>query len=260
MDQQIAVLKPTVQQTREALDQTRSMAEQGVATARELSDAQAAYDQAVAQLRIAQQARENATLTAPFRALIVQRFVERFENVQAGQPVVRLQDRSNVDVQVELPESVVARYQGDRPGQTRVQFAALPGRLLPVAVKEASAEADTTTGGYPVTFTLPQPEGVTLLPGMGATILLIPSEGERSGDVAVPLEAVFLDDALGRCVWRLAERDGGLVAERVPVKVVQLAGDVAIVSEGLEPGCRVATAGIHFLREGLVVRPMEQKP
>lgn len=257
MDQQIAVLKPTVEETERKLTLIQKAFESGVATANELSMAQAAYDRAAAELTIALQAKDDTTLRAPFDALIVQRFFEIFENVQAGQPVVRLQDISSVDIRVELPESIVARYRGDRPGKAAARFASLPGTSFDVTVKEASAEADKTTGGYPVTFTMPRPEEATILPGMGATIVLTPPEGP-SGGVAVPAQAVFVDEAQGRCVWRLTEKDQHFIAAKIPINVTALTDDVAIVSTGLQPGWRVATAGVHFLHEGQIVRLMEQ--
>ncbi len=258
MDQQIAVLEPTVRQTREKLESINELARQGAATVNEVAEAQAAYDKAVAQLEIARQAKNDATLLAPFQALIVQRFTERFENVQAQQPVVRLQDISSIDVRVELPESVVARSRADAAGLAEVRFASLPDQGFPVTVKEASAEADPTTGGYPVTYTLPRPGDLTVLPGMGATVLLIPRASDGTSDLAVPVEAVFVDDVLGRCVWQLQPQGQNFVARKVPVQVAQLQDDVAIVTEGLQAGWRVATAGIHFLSDRQVVRLLEE--
>lgn len=258
MEQKIAVLEPTVTLTTERLDQIRRLVEKGAATAGELADAQAAYDKAVAELRIAQQALADAVLAAPFDSLIVQRFYDLFENIQAGQPVVRLQDISSIDIRVELPESVVARHRGDRPGRAEARFAALAGRSFPVTVKEASAEANAVTGGYPVTYTMPAPEGATILPGMGATIVLIPSPSAESQNVSVPAQAIVVDATGGRWVWRLKEQGPVFVAAKVPVTVTELTGDQAIISEGLQDGWRVAVAGVHFLGEGQAVRLMEQ--
>lgn len=258
MDQQISVLEPMVKQTLWTLEQTRELIKQAAATATELSEAQNAYDQAAAQLEIARQARDDATLTAPFESLIVKRFFERFENVQPQQPVVRLQDISSVDIRVDLPESIVARHQGDRPGRSEVRFAAIPNKSYTVKVKEASAEADPTTGGYPVTFSMPRPEDATILPGMGATIILIPPTSGESKEVIVPAESIFVDDANGPCVWRLTGEGTQRQATKVPVKVARLTDDEAVVAEGLMPGWHVATAGVHFLSEGQVVRLMEQ--
>jgi RND family efflux transporter MFP subunit len=258
LDQQIAVLEPTVRQTREKLEAIKEVARQGAATVNEVADAQAAYDKAVAQLEIATQAKADATLKAPFDALIVQRFAERFENVQARQPVVRLQDISSIDVRVELPESIVARSRANRAGQADVRFASLPDQSFPVSVKEASGEADPTTGGYPVTYSLPRPENLTVLPGMGATIVLIPPESEQGSELAVPAEAVFVDDVQGRCVWQLQPDGQSFIARKTPVQIAKLQEDVAIVTEGLQAGWRVATAGIHFLSEGQVVRLLEE--
>ena len=97
-EQDVAALRPEAERTRQELDRIRSLAERGAASDKERQDAEVAYEAAVAQLAIAEQRLKDTVLRNPFDALVVQRFAENAENVQAGQPVVRLQDITAVDI------------------------------------------------------------------------------------------------------------------------------------------------------------------
>ena len=48
---------------------------------------------------------------------------------------------------------------------------------------------------------------------------------------------------------------GGNV-ERRPVKTGSVTGDSIVILEGLQPGDRIAVAGVPFLREGMKVRDL----
>ena len=140
---EIETLRPKLQQAGSRLERIERMVANNAATQAELIDARAARDAAAAQLDVAEQALEDATLRAPFEALIVARYVENFQNVRPTEPVVRLQDISELDIVVNLPESLVANYDRDRDAvQPHVIFPVRPELRFPATVKEASAEAD----------------------------------------------------------------------------------------------------------------------
>ncbi|MGF1635416.1 MAG: efflux RND transporter periplasmic adaptor subunit [Phycisphaerae bacterium] len=293
--QQVDVLEPQVAQARTTLERTREIATRNAVAPAELEQAQATFDALTAQLQIAKQAVSDTVLKAPFDGLVVARFVEPFQNVQAGTVVVRLQDVSVLDVAVDLPESVVASY---RPDEVReegrepvsVTFPVRPGYWYPLALKEASAEADPQTGTFRVTYTMPAPEDLTALPGLSATLRLPGRLGGEPGQVAVPMQAVFVDDAGRTNVWLLETSTGGgadeaggggevpgvagpvyvarkrevtlgseLAAAPAGASEAQTGSAYVVVSQGLLAGDRVATAGVAFLREGQAVRLMESR-
>src|SRR5262249_25280318 len=51
---------------------------------------------------------EDTTLRAPYDGVIAKRFVEPNQNVQAKAPVVKLQDVDEIDVVVDVPETIMA--------------------------------------------------------------------------------------------------------------------------------------------------------
>ncbi|NCC05925.1 MAG: efflux RND transporter periplasmic adaptor subunit, partial [Proteobacteria bacterium] len=75
-----------------------------------------AKDRATAEMESAQAALDAArdklgdtTLRAPFSGIVSRRHVENFQEVQAKEPIVSLDDISALEILVDLPESVVAR-------------------------------------------------------------------------------------------------------------------------------------------------------
>jgi multidrug efflux pump subunit AcrA (membrane-fusion protein) len=73
------------------------------------------------------------------------------------------------------------------------------------------------------------------------------------GRILVPVAAVFQQPSGGQVVWVVGAE--GRVAAR-PVRVGQATGGQLGILEGLEPGERIAVAGVSSLREGMQVRDL----
>lgn len=210
-----------------------------------------------ARLKEARSSLEDTTLRAPFSGIVAARYVENFEEVRAGFPIVSLQDISTIEVIAQVPERAVANSAGAASQlEISVTFTSLPGRTFPASYKSIAAEADPETQTYTVTVTMPQPEGVNIYSGMTAEITFegdIPGEAAPTG-ILLPSHAVFEAQDGRRCVW-VVDLDTWRVSRR-EVVVLRLTGDSIQISEGLEPGETIATAGVHYLREGMKVRPL----
>ncbi len=124
---------------------------------------------AEARANIATKALDDTHLRPPFTGVIANTFADRFENVQAKQSVLSLQDISSVEVEVSVPEKRVVRALEDK-GKFRfaATFDYLPDREFEVSVKEFSTEADPVTQTYTATFAMPAPDDVLIMPGMTA--------------------------------------------------------------------------------------------
>jgi multidrug efflux pump subunit AcrA (membrane-fusion protein) len=107
-----------------------------------------------------------------------------------------------------------------------------------------------------VTFSLPQPEGVNVLPGMTATVMRYPPPGEAV-EIVVPAIAIFADEAGSPHVW-IVDRASGTV-ERRSVRTGELSEtDSIVVLDGLVPGEDVAVSAVSQIRDGMTVRPVEE--
>ena len=225
---------------------------------------QADYDKAVARKEVtaaalerARKALDETKLRAPFDGVVAKRYVENFTDVRAKQPILSLQDNRALEIVVDVPEDVVALYRSDVPLDMEACFSALPGRSFPATVREFSAQADPITRTYQVVFALSGHEDVNLLPGMTAEVTLTPKGDDAQGKPVFTIPATALLETEGRTwVW-VIDPDTHAVHRRA-VQADRPVRDTVVVREGLTPGERIATAGIHHLEEGQVVQPVTE--
>jgi RND family efflux transporter MFP subunit len=236
------------------------------------------YDRMEAQFRSAEAALEQArnnlaytTLRAPFTGRIAQRLVENFEEVQARQPVFYLQGDQQLDVVIDLPETIIRQVRrGDAVAvdedvatseAARVKawatFNDHPELRLPLTLREVATRADTSTQTYRVTFSMPPPSAFTVLPGMTADVAVDFSPLLSGKNVFwLPAQAVQADASLAPQVW-VYDSESGTVSARA-VETGRLAEDRIQVLAGLEGGEEVVAVGAPYLSEGMRVRPLPQ--
>jgi RND family efflux transporter MFP subunit len=198
---------------------------------------------------------DDTTLTAPYDGVIAKRLVEENQNVKAKEPVVRFQDVDEIDVAVDVPESVMAAdLRSSDVVQLLAEFSGAPGLQFPVRLKEVAQQADPTTQTFRVRTGMKVPLGVNLLPGMTAAVTLTYRRADILGDrILVPVSAVSKDTAGKSATWVLGP---DLTVSRRPVKLGEVTGGRVEIVEGLQPGDRIAVAGVTHLREGMKVRDL----
>lgn len=197
-------------------------------------------------------------LKAPFLGYIATKYVDNYQEIRAKQAIVSLQDVSSVEVQINVPESIVA--QGKRRAVTTAsaEFASAPGKQFALSVKEFATAADPQTQTYRVTLIMPQPEEVLILPGMTANVLITRSAAsDRGGTITIPTVALFADDSGISHVW-VYDPDQQTLHRRKVVTGDLSGTDRIRISDGLQPGETIAIAGVSRLREGMRVRPLKE--
>jgi len=234
--------------------------ERGGLNQMEFSRLQTAVNLTLAEREVAQKALEDATLNAPFDGLVADIFVENFENIAAGAPVMRLQDISNVRLQVNIDPARKSLARLDDPGvRHSVSFDFLPGRAFDARVVEFTTQADPVTQTFLAIYQIAPPDDALILPGMSATLIERPvgAEGDSSRTLSVPVDSVATDASGASHVWSVGEpKDGVATVARVPVEVGEVLDDFIVIRSGLNPGQRIAAAGVHFLAQGQQVRPI----
>lgn len=240
------------------LERTRTLRQQNVTTQSELDSAIAAYDTAEAELRIRRKALEDTVLRAPFDGLVALRYVENHEHIKDKTPVVSLQNVCLIEVVFHVPERLMAEGGQEALQGPKVRFEAGSGDWLNAEVREVSASADSATRTYEVVVGLEAPENLYILPGMTAEVLLSLQTYANSGSHAtlVPIEAVYGGSDGNSYVWVIQEREGH--PEKVQVRMGGMRDNSVEVLSGLQPGQRVALAGLQHLSEEMVVRPMRE--
>ena len=196
----------------------------------------------------------DTTLKAPYDGVIAQRFVEVNQNVREKAPIVRFQDTQELDIVVDVPETVMANVRRSDIVQIVAQFSGAPGLQFPVQIREVAQNADPATQTFKVRVTMQAPTEINLLPGMTASVNLTYRRASILGSrLLVPISAVFKDDTGQQIVWIIGAE--GDVARR-PVKLGEAEGGEIEIRDGLQPGERIAVAGVTMLREGLKVRDL----
>ena len=198
---------------------------------------------------------QDATLRAPHDGVIAQRFVEPNQNVRAKQPIVRFQDVDEIDIAVDVPETLmVADIQSADFVQMTAELAGAPGVQFPVRIREVAQQADPTTQTYRMRVAMKVPPGVTVLPGMTATVALTYRRASILGEqILVPVSAVLKDPQGESVAWVIGKDE---VVQRRPVTLGAATGSAVEITDGLQPGDRIAVAGVRFLHDGMTVRDL----
>jgi membrane fusion protein, multidrug efflux system len=234
---------------------TRALGSGAVSVA-ERDQVRARYEVAAAELALAEKTLADTELRAPFAGRVARRLVENFQTVQAGQPILVLEDLSRLEVRIQLPEQDVVQLPpdvsmlGTSVGQ--VDFEALPGSTFPATVKELDTRADMRTSTYRVVLSLPRPDEGNILPGMSANFIPAYDVVTSRPVHLLPVEAVHGTPDGRAFVWLLNPK-GSTVEQRL-VRKGRLSGRQIEILEGLQAGDRLVTLGGASLADGMAVR------
>lgn len=236
------------------LARQRSLAERSVISQQQLDETETSYNLAKVTLEKAEQDLAYTKLHVPFDALVTRQLVENYTNVLPGQGIVRLQNVSEVRIQVSVPEKLLATASRERVQSITATFEFLPGREFPLEYREHQAEADSVTQTYIVELGMPRPENVQILPGMTARVNL--KLNQAQGDLWVPLSAVQNSADGSPFVWLINDDQS---VSRAPVELGRTDGSVVQITAGLQPSMKMVAAGGQHLYEGAKVRNYAQQ-
>ena len=237
------------------LESARQELKKGEAGSRkEDLDAQRAAIKALeAQLQNARNNLDYATLRAPFAGIIATRDVENFANIQAKEPVARLQRISRLDLEFDVPGSDVARFSRTNNPVVKAELDALPERVFSAQFVDFNTQADTATQTFRARVSIEPPSDTMILPGMTGTIRF---RAREAGEpvILIPFGAVASSSDGSSFVWAIED---GKVAQR-PVSVGETRQSSVVIESGLSDGDKIAIAGLHSLQEGMSVKPINK--
>lgn len=243
------------------LKRVKTLYERNIASQAELDEAVANARVAESAFNIAKTNLDNSELRAPFAGTVAKVFVKNFENIQAKQNILRLETRDLMDVVIQVPEKLVARVNKDTLYQPTVIFDGYPDKAYTLTIKEYDTQADPATLTYKVVFSLPVPEDFNLLAGMSGHVYIDISKitGNAESWHKIPAEAVFSDSQQGLAnnsyVWIYKDN----AVHKRQVEVGQMHRDGLEIRSGLNSGEQVVAAGVHYLKEGMQVRPWQKE-
>jgi RND family efflux transporter MFP subunit len=254
-------------QAQTTFERYKEIVERGAVSRQELDVRQRNYEVAQAELATARKALSDTRLVAPFSGQIGRRLVDNFVNVQAKEGVVILQDLTKLEVVISIPEQDWARARTNLTTEERtalirpvVSLSMIPDREFPARIKEVATVADPVTRTFEVIAVMDNPSDVTILPGMTASIIItVPEGGTSAGDdtaFSIPANAVLADAQGNSTVWKVDPTT--MTVSRANIQLGDMSGDQVRVLSGLNQGDRIATSGVHNLRDGMQVSELRQ--
>lgn len=196
---------------------------------------------------------EDTTLRAPFDGVVASRNVDNFTNVQANSVVAVLQNLETIDLQYDVPGVDVAMFGQTENVVTKARLDVAPDIEFDARLVEFATQADPTTQTFRARASIRYPENITVLPGMTGSIVASVQRNDVE-NFSIPETALAAGPDGSTFVW-VVTKGGNSVTKR-SVTPHELSGDAISVSGDLEAGDVVVTAGVSFLREGMVVNPI----
>lgn len=241
------------------LKRYKELAARNFISAAELHRRQATYDSAASKLEQAQANLRNqsnqtgyAVLTADADGVVTAVDTEVGQVVTPGQPVIRVAQTAEKEVAIGLPEDQVDMLRGI--SDVSIHTWSDPDRDLPGRVREISAAADPVTRTYPTRVSIPNPPA-DLRIGMTAVVSF--TRTGQASSIRIPLTALLQDKGANQ-VWIYEPgQGGGGTVKPVPVTLGDAQGNLIEVRQGLAPGQTIVTAGVHLLKPGQKVKPMQ---
>ena len=222
-----------------------------------LESARAQDIQARKQLENAEEDLSKTVLRAPFDGIISKVDVDSFTNVTAGSPVATIYSDTDFESSFTVSFDVVNRIAVGKPATVRL--ADDPSIVLAAHVSELGTRADTVSA-FPVVVSLDDTNPV-LKAGMAVEIALEFAVSRGIG-YTVPLTVLPMQGRLdvpdspttpaGVSLFVYDEATSTVQSQQVMIG--GLRDNELIVVEGLEPGDRVACAGVAYLRDGMEVK------
>jgi membrane fusion protein (multidrug efflux system) len=230
-----------------SVDKVRRLFEAGKISRQELLAAEALYEQALAQSRIADLRHDRAAVKAPFAGLVADRYVELGQLVAAGTPVARVIDPFTLKLQGSLTEEEVRWLREGAPTEVRLDGYDKP---LPGVVHWVGFEADPKNGKFKVEIHIDN-QDLALRAGVVGRAQVL--KQVHRNVLAVPRDAI-VSHRQGVSVY-VVEGDSAVVR---PVQLGPDQGLMVVVTEGLQAGEKLVVRGQRDLVPGVKVRVTEE--
>lgn len=233
---------------------------------KDYASAQSNEEVAKENLRSAKENLADSTLIAPYDGTVATVNIEPFTEISTGKPVITLQDTSNFEMHLLIPETLINTIKiGDN---AMVNISSLENTQIAGKISEISTK-NTDGNAYPIVITLAENDA-QLVTGMTALAYLNYGASTENPVFLIPTTAVDL---------RYISKDVGKPSSKAPVYIYHpneeqnnqgklelreitisdLRTNMLEVKEGLKEGEFVVVAGVNYLADGQIVKPWQQK-
>jgi len=252
-DAQLSSAKSDLQMNKAELDRYKSLLDSQLVSRSAYDIRLAQYQAAAAKVRQMQaQARvsgnqaDYTVLRAPSAGVIAQRLAEAGQVVAAGQPIFVLAADGDREVLISVPENALSQFKLGR--DLIVELWAAPGKRFPGKLRELSPAADPLTRTYAARVSF-QAQGVPVDIGQSARVYAAQTD---SAALTLPLSAIYSTDH-SPAVWVVQQGRAHLQ----PVRIGAYGETEVPVLAGIRANDWVVVAGVHLLREGMLLTPVD---
>jgi len=249
------------------LSRAKELVKTSYISASEFDQIRTSAQSAKAQLAGANNNLNYSTLRASFDGIIAKVYSKNHQEINAKEPIVRLHDLSQIQLIVNIPESIMIHLQKNAAqGEVNASFNSIKNHKFPLQFSEVSTLADEHSKTYEVIFTMEALAGYVILPGMTASVraqVALPNhEGEVQPSFYLPSHTV-LKDSQGNYVFVVNKHDVGVGRiSRKPVVIGNItaqgievfSGSKSDSTSSLQSGDHVVSAGMSKVTSGTLVK------
>ncbi len=200
---------------------------------------ESSLEAAAARLKESRRLLDEVVLRAPFSGTVTKVFIQPGEWAVAGQPAIELTGDGEIELLVQVPETMLDRVSPGQAVQVQLPFA--DNRLVPGRISSIARAALTAGRLFPLKVELADEPGVVA--GLTAQVII---DLSTQGVLTVPLAAVVNPGASEPYLFLYT---GGKVIRRI-VAIGGIIGDRIVVSGDLHEGDRVVISGQSQITDG----------
>lgn len=248
----VAKAKAQFEKAQAEVDRNQLLAEKQYISKSSYEKIIANRDMAKADLDAAEKQLKDTILIAPFKGIIAEEPIDNYQNVQAKQKIMLLQNLSEVQIVLNVPSSDILLKRGENSKLT-VTLESFPDMQFTAVLRSFSTIADPQTQTYRVVLIMKAPKEAYLLPGMPATVASAPDLEERKNiNFLIPVSSVVADEHGKPFVW-LVNKNGTSI-QKQSIQAGEFTSGGLIVLNGLNSNDMIVSAGATYLAEGMQVR------
>ena len=241
------------------LSRANNLVKTNYISASEFDQIRTSAQSAKAQLASANNNLSYSTLRASFDGIIAKVYSKNYQEINAKEPMVRLHDLSQIQLIVNIPESIMIHLQKNAtPGVVSATFSSIKDQRFPLQFSEVSTLADEHSKTYEVIFNMKALKGYVILPGMTASVsaqVALPyNESQVHPSFYLPSHTV-LKDGQGNYVFVVNKHKAGVgKISRKSVVIGNITAQGIEVFTGLNSGDHVISAGMSKIKSGTLVK------
>jgi multidrug efflux system membrane fusion protein len=209
---------------------------------------QAHLKQAKAALNIAENQSTYAELQADFNGIVTEILAESGQVVNVGQPIVKIARPEEIEVAIQIPEQRLIDLQPH--SEMQITLLTAPQNVYRGKIREIAPQADPLTRTYPAKISVLNPDA-GLQWGKSATVTFTQN---AANIISLPLGALVKQQHQ-TAVWVV---DSQGKTHFTPVQIGEFLDGKVAITNGLQAGQWVVTAGTHKLLENQKVKILQE--